>query len=133
MKAENTQKPASSPEVGDFTSTIKETRAGDRAAVHGAFGRFSYALHPEERDLVFIAGGIGITPLISMLRHMRDTRDDRSVLLFYANPAEDRIVLRRELEEIENGRHPMLKLVHALSHPDEGWSGERGQIFSFLD
>jgi predicted ferric reductase len=36
--------------LGDFTSTIGETRAGDRAAVHGAFGRFSYVLHPEEID-----------------------------------------------------------------------------------
>jgi predicted ferric reductase len=114
--------------LGDFTATIKETRAGDKAAVHGAFGRFSYALHPEEKDLVFISGGIGITPLMSMIRHMRDSRDDRSVTLLYANPKEDQIVFREELEEIEKGETPKLKVVHVLSDPGSEWAGERGFV-----
>ena len=72
-------------ELGDFTATIGETRPGDTATVHGPFGRFSYLLHPEETDLVFVAGGIGITPLMSMLRHMRDTDSSLPVTLIYAN------------------------------------------------
>jgi predicted ferric reductase len=67
--------------LGDFTSTVGLTEKGDRVSVHGPFGRFSYMFHPEEKDLVFIAGGIGITPSMSMLRHMKDTRDRRAVLL----------------------------------------------------
>jgi predicted ferric reductase len=114
--------------LGDFTSTIWMTRPGDRAAVHSAFGRFSYLLHPEERDLVFVAGGIGITPLMSMLRHMRDTGDDRSVLLLYANRTEEQIVFRKELDAIETGDHPDLRVVHVLSRPGEGWQGETGHI-----
>lgn len=114
--------------LGDFTSTIKDTRPGDKAAVHGPFGRFSYALHPEETDLVFIAGGIGITPLMSMLRHMRDMQDNRSVLLLYGNPDTEQIVFRRELEEIESGANPRLQVVHVLSAPDENWEGEQGRI-----
>jgi predicted ferric reductase len=114
--------------LGDFTSTVGKTKEGDKAAVHGAFGRFSYALHPEEKDLVFLAGGIGITPLMSMLRHMRDTKDSRSVLLLFANKNESRIVFRRELSEIERGGFPRLKVVHVLSRPDEGWEGETGYV-----
>jgi len=114
--------------LGDFTSTIWMTKVGDRAAVHGAFGRFSYALHPEERDLVFLAGGIGITPLMSMLRHMRDTGDRRSVLLLYANRNEDQIVFQKELSEIESGDHPDLEVVHVLSRPGQGWQGETGHV-----
>ncbi|MBI4772687.1 MAG: ferric reductase-like transmembrane domain-containing protein [Deltaproteobacteria bacterium] len=113
---------------GDFTSTMGRTKVGDRAAVHGAFGRFSYVLHPEENDLVFVAGGIGITPLMSMLRHMRDTQDTRSVLLVYANREKSRIVFRKELSEIEAGGHPRLKVVHVLSRPNEGWQGETGHV-----
>lgn len=112
--------------LGDFTATIGETRVGDRAAVHGAFGRFSHALHPEDRDLVFVAGGIGITPLMSMLRHLRDTRDDRSVLLVYGNVNEDSIVFRDELAEIEAGPHPRLRVIHVLSDPSPRWQGETG-------
>lgn len=114
--------------VGDFTSTIGETREGDRAAVQGPFGRFSYALHPEERDLVFIAGGIGITPLMSMLRHMRDSKDDRSVLLLYANRFENQILFREELANMENGSRPSLEVAHVLSRPGEEWSGEIGHV-----
>jgi len=114
--------------LGDFTSTIGQTRAGDKAAVQGAFGRFSYLLHPEERDLVFIAGGIGITPLMSMLRHMRDTRDSRSVLLFYANPGEDQILFRRELANMEKDQQPLLRVVHVLNRAHEGWTGETGHV-----
>lgn len=114
--------------LGDFTATMGETRVGDKAAVHGAFGRFSYVLHPEEGDLVFLAGGIGITPLMSMLRHMRDRRDTRSVLLLYANKKEQRIVFRDELCEIEKGKFPRLKVIHVLSDPEEGWTGETGRV-----
>jgi len=114
--------------LGDFTSTIGETEKGDRASVQGSFGRFSYVLHPEEKDLVFIVGGIGITPIMSMLRHMRDMEDNRSVLLLYANPVEDHIIFREELASIENGQYPLLKVVHVLSKPDDSWTGERGHI-----
>jgi ferredoxin-NADP reductase len=114
--------------VGDFTSTIGRTKPGDTAAVHGPFGRFSYALHPRERDLVFLAGGIGITPLMAMLRHMRDTRDTRSVTLLYANRNEDQIVFREELNDIAAGQWPVLDLVHVLSRPEGDWRGESGHI-----
>ena len=114
--------------VGDFTATIGRTRIGDTAAVHGPFGRYSYVLHPEERDLVFLAGGIGITPLMAMLRHMRDVGDTRSVTLLYANKKEEGIVFRDELQLIAAGKKPSLTLVHVLSRPDGNWTGETGHL-----
>lgn len=113
---------------GDFTQTIGRTEPGDTAAVHGPFGRFSYVLHPEERDLVFLVGGIGITPVMAMLRHMRDMGDPRSVALLYANRNQDQIVFREELEEMAAGDRPNLTLVHILSGPDPGWTGEKGHV-----
>jgi predicted ferric reductase len=114
--------------LGDFTSTMGLTEKGDKVAVHGAFGRFSYLFHPEEEDLVFIAGGIGVTPLMSMLRHMKDTRDKRSVTFLYANRTQSDIVFPQELSDIEKGGFPALKMVHVLSGAHEGWSGEKGHI-----
>ncbi|MGM0428511.1 MAG: ferredoxin reductase family protein [Thermodesulfobacteriota bacterium] len=113
---------------GDFTATMGQTKPGDTASVDGPFGRFSYLLHPDERDLVFLVGGIGITPLMAMLRHMRDIGDTRSVVLLYANRKQDQIVFRQELDQmVEEGR-PNLTLVHVLSRPEEGWTGETGHV-----
>lgn len=115
-------------ELGDFTSTIGQTRPGDRAVVHGPFGRFSYVLHPEENDLVFIAGGIGITPLMSMLRHMRDIHSTIPVTLIYANRSEGEIAFHQELMEMEEAGNPPLSVSHVLSKPGDDWSGEKGRI-----
>ena len=114
---------------GDFTNRIPQMEAGDRVAVHGPFGRFSYVFHPKETRLLFIAGGIGITPLMSMLRHMRNSdRSDLTVTLLYANKTADNIVFKEELDEIAAAGIPALKVIHVLSDPSADWDGETGHI-----
>ncbi len=113
---------------GDFTSRLSALRRGDPAFVSTPYGRFSYVLHPDETRLVFIAAGIGITPLMSMIRHMRASGADREVLLLYGNRNEEGTVFRRELAEIEAGGPPRLRIVHVLSRPDAGWEGETGRL-----
>jgi ferredoxin-NADP reductase len=100
--------------------------------VQGAFGRFSYVLHPNETHLVFIAGGIGITPFMSMIRHMHDTGNARDVLLLYANWTEKDIVFREELNRISASGCPRLTVVHVLSRPADTWQGPRGRIDAAL-
>jgi len=115
-------------ESGDFTSTIGGIKPGDRVAVHGPFGRFSHVFHPDGDDLVFVAAGIGITPLMSMLRYMLDRREPRRVLLVYANRSAADIVFRSELERIESSGFPALKTIHILSRPPGDWVGRSGRL-----
>jgi len=115
-------------ESGDFTRTVGTMRPGDLVAVQSPFGRFSYALYPEEHDLVFIAGGIGITPFMGMLRHMRDNRADKEVLLLYTNRTEADIAFREELDRISSQSSPRLSIVHILSRSGDAWDGQRGHI-----
>jgi predicted ferric reductase len=115
-------------ESGDFTSTIGRIKLGDCIAVHGPFGRFSHVFHPEAGDLVFVAAGIGITPLMSMLRYMRERRDPRRVLLVYANRNVADIVFKTELEQIEAGGFPALTIIHVLSQPTVDWIGRTGRL-----
>ncbi len=114
--------------LGDFTATIGQTNPGDTATVHGAFGRFSYLFYPKEKDFVFIAAGIGITPFMSMLKSMQDSQSTYPVLLFYANKNEEGILFHKELEEIEKKGYPKLKIVHILSEPSTFWKGEKGHL-----
>ncbi len=116
-------------ESGDFTATIGKTRPGDRAAVTAPYGRFSHLLHPEKRLMVFIAGGIGITPFMSMLTFMRDTGAEEEVLLIYANRTEKDIVFEEELRSLQQSDSaPNLNIIHVLSKPDPSWKGERGYV-----
>ncbi|MBD3368998.1 oxidoreductase [Candidatus Fermentibacteria bacterium] len=116
-------------EVGDFTSTIGKSEPGHRAALMAPYGRFSYLLNPPTPKLVFVAGGIGITPLMSMLRYMRDTGSDKEVLLVQANRTEADIVFREELEEMERAKTgPHLQVVHVLENPEPSWQGRRGRV-----
>ncbi|MCX5888773.1 MAG: oxidoreductase, partial [Deltaproteobacteria bacterium] len=115
-------------ESGDFTATIGQTRVGDTALIQAPFGRFSYVHYPAALDLVYIAGGIGITPLMSNLRHLRDTKAERRVLLLYANREEGDIVFREELAQMAAGDRPQLEVAHILSRPGEAWTGERGHL-----
>jgi predicted ferric reductase len=113
---------------GDFTSLMGQVKPGDPVAVQAPFGRFSYLYHPEARDLVFIAGGIGITPLMSNLRHMRDTGADRRVLLLYANKTEADIVFEGELDRMAGQDKPRVEVVHILTRPGSDWRGETGRL-----
>ncbi len=113
---------------GDFTKTIGDIRPGDTVLADAPYGRFSYLLHPDEDSLVFLAGGIGVTPLISMLRHLRDTQTAKDVLLLYASRTEGDIAFREELAEMEAAGRPNLSVCHFLSKPGGGWQGERGRI-----
>jgi predicted ferric reductase len=108
---------------GDFTNTIDQTRPGDTAGIEGPYGRFSF-LHQEPASFVFIAGGVGITPILSMLEYLQDTGDERPVVLIYGNKAEGDIIRREELDGLPGN----VRVVHVLSHPDAAWTGPSGYV-----
>lgn len=115
-------------ESGDFTAGMGRVRPGDRATVHGPFGRFSHTLHPDEGDLVFVAGGVGITPMMSMLRYMRDRSEPRRVLLVHASRTSADMLFQEELEAMREGGRPELRVVHVLADAPRSWAGETGKL-----
>ncbi len=112
-------------ESGDFTSTVGQTKVGDGAYVDAPYGVFTCA-GERAPSLLLIAGGIGITPLMSMLRYLRDTGVDRRVVLLWGNQTEADIAFRDELERLTS-EMPSLQVVHVLSR-QEDWPGEKGHI-----
>jgi len=113
---------------GDFTAKITDAKPGDLVAVQGPYGVFSNTFHPAEKDLVFIAGGIGITPLMSMIRGMKRVSADADVLLIYGNQTEGEIVFREEIDELSGSDRPRVRVVHVLNKPGDGWQGARGYV-----
>lgn len=112
-------------ELGDFTQTIKETKPGDQAFIDAPYGIFSF-LNYGGKDLVFIAGGIGITPFISMLRYVFDQKLDKNITLLWGNRSEENLCFTEELETMEQELEG-LSLVYVMSGQDD-WTGEKGRI-----
>jgi predicted ferric reductase len=112
--------------AGDFTDAIPAVAPGTRVYVDGPHGVFSIDRR-QAPGYVFIAGGVGVTPLYSMLLTMREREDVRPVTLFYASATWDEIVFRDELAEL-GSTMPNLEVVHVLERPSASWQGESGRI-----
>ena len=113
-------------ELGDFTSTIKNLQIGEKVYVDGPFGSFSVDRHQHANEFFFIAGGVGITPVTSMLRTLADRKETRKLTLVYANKEWDQITFRDELEELKNKLN--LNIIYVLEKPPANWHGETGFI-----
>lgn len=110
--------------LGDFTSAIAGVPVGQRVYLDGPYGAFTIG-KPADMH-VLIAGGVGITPMMSMIRTLADRGDPRPVVLLYGSKDWDSITFRDELEALKARLD--LTVVHVLPDPPEGWTGERGYI-----
>ena len=111
--------------AGDFTRKIASLKPGAAAYLDGPYGAFTMDLH-NGPGFVFIGAGVGITPLMSMLRTMADRKDTRPCYLFFGNREWEGVAFREEIKELESRLN--LEVVHVLSRPPEGWEGEEGRI-----
>ncbi len=115
-------------ELGDFTSRIGEVPVGTHAYLDGPYGNF--VLPDEATAAVFVVGGIGATPALSILRTMRDRGDHRPTWVLYGAPRPQDLLAREELQEMaERGG---LELTFVVEEPDGSWTGERGVITADL-
>lgn len=113
-------------EFGDFTRRIKDLQINQKIWLDGPYGSFSIDRHQHAKGFVFIAGGVGITPIMSMLRTLSDRRDQRPVILLYANKNWENVIFREELDQLAGQIN--LKVIHVLEKPPEDWNGEIGFI-----
>lgn len=85
--------------LGDFTARLKILKPGTRAIIEGAFGKFSYLNYPPETKQIWIAGGIGLTPFLSMARSLR--RDSSHTIdLYYCVKEKGELAFWNELKSI---------------------------------
>lgn len=102
-------------------------RVGDQAELSGPAGEFSTAFHPAER-LLLLAGGVGITPMISILESIHDLAQPVDVVLVHNSRAPEFVAFAAELARI-NQENPHVKVIQAVSHdPDGTWLGPVGRL-----
>lgn len=108
--------------LGDFTSAISDVVAGQRVYLDGPYGAFTTG-NPADMH-VLVAGGIGVTPMMSMIRTLADQGDRRPVILLYGSKDWESVTFREELETLKTRLD--LEVVHVLQNPPPGWTGESG-------
>ena len=113
-------------ELGDFTNTIKHTRVGDYAYLDGPYGAFSVDRYQRAPGFVFIAGGVGAAPIISMLRTLADRHEQRPLWFIYGNKSWQDVIFREELEILKQRLN--LRLVHVLCEPTKDMTCETGFV-----
>jgi len=128
--------PASGPrlefvikELGDFTRSVGRIEPGTRAFVDGPHGNLTVSRRTEP-GIALIAGGVGIAPLLGILRGLRLENDARPTALVYGNRIEEQIVCREELETL--AREHGTRVIYVLSEPPKGWTGETGLVDAAL-
>lgn len=112
--------------TGDWTAQLKDLRQGDKVILDGPFGHFSHLQLPAKKEVIMIAGGIGITPMLSMLRYMADHQDPRKITLIWINKTRKHIIFPHEFQNLA-ARLNGLRNVHVLTRDPE-FDGEKGRL-----
>lgn len=97
--------------VGDYTSMIPLLKKGTPVVIDGPFGTFTQSSDTPSKILL-IAGGIGITPIRSLIEEM--AKEKKDVVLLYLNRTNSEIVFRKELDDIA-GRYKSVKIFYILT------------------
>ncbi len=114
----------------DFKNALDSLPLGSEVEIEGPRGRFLFDYQAPK--IAFLTGGIGITPVRSMLRYLVDTDGEGRILgqelaMFYGSMTEDGIVYKADLDDFE-AKIEGLRVIHVITNPTETWKGHGGFI-----
>ena len=92
---------------GRFTEATSRLKKGEEVKIEGPFGRFT--IEDNSKNLVFIAGGVGITPFMSILNeifnrknNLQDNKNKHKMILLYGSKTKQDIIFKEEIDKIKN-------------------------------
>lgn len=107
---------------------LSQIEAGDELESSGPAGHFYHEPLIDGNDLVFLAGGSGITPFMSIIRDALHNNRPLQIHLLYGSRSPDDVIYGEELAELA-ARHPNFRYTLVISEPPPGYEGLTG----FLD
>jgi glycine betaine catabolism B len=108
-----------------FSDALASLEPGDEVMIEGPHGSFTFK--GEHNKIGLLSGGIGITPLRSMIKYSTDKGLETKIALLYSNRTEDDIAFRDDLEAMHK-QNPNLDVVYTLTGPSQIWKGATGRI-----
>lgn len=111
--------------VSDFL--LDDVKVGDRFEANGPAGVFRFQPVFHSRKSLFLAGGSGVTPFLSMTREIVDAALDRDVVMLYGCRSSEAALYDEELRSYSE-KYPNFKYHLVVSEKDDSWNGETGFI-----
>lgn len=117
--------------VGNVTSAIHNLTPGAVVGVRGPFGTGFNVKAMEGKDVLFIAGGIGLFPVRSLLQYVLDKRKDfgRAIMLFGARSPAERLFVN---ELAAWSKDPNLEFAETVDRGEKDWTGNVGVITTLI-
>lgn len=112
-------------EESGFKKTLKDLPFGSEVEIGSTTGDFILPKSPDQ-ELVFIAGGIGITPFMSMLKFITEEKLPFNVTLIYSNKDRSSTAFFKDLKELEK-KNKNIKILFTMTQ-DPMFKGEKGRI-----
>lgn len=117
--------------VGSVTRAIAKMRVGDRLGIRGPFGNGWPLAQCQGRDIVLVAGGIGLAPLRPVLYRLLDQRARYGrVILMYGGRSPADLLFRQELEAWRDEGH--LEVLVSVDYSIEEWNGPVGVVTDLI-
>ncbi|MBI1784011.1 2Fe-2S iron-sulfur cluster binding domain-containing protein [Candidatus Sumerlaeota bacterium] len=115
-------------EHGLFSRFLDDrAKEGDLLDIRGPFGRFTFT-GSEAKNIVLIAGGVGVTPFMSMIRYLTDRCWPGEIALIYSCRTPAEFIFGEEIEHLAR-RFPNFRPVITMTRAAEGdWNGRKGRI-----
>lgn len=110
-------------EAGDFTNGIGELAPGTRAYLDGPYGHFTLD-ESDARPLVLVGGGVGMAPIMALLRELRARQSQRTLVVVQTNRDIAQQLYTAELEAMTSELD--LRVHYMLSAPPADWDGLTG-------
>lgn len=117
-----------SEKSSSFKKKLLEMRPNEQLTVSSLGGEFTLP-HDQKQKMVFIAGGIGLTPFVSMIQYLIDIKQPRDIVLFYACANAQDFVYRDLFKKAE--KEMGLKIVYVCTgnqNIPQNWEGRTGYI-----
>ena len=113
------------PASSTFKKKLASLQAGDVIVGSQLAGEFTLP-KDKKKKLVFIAGGIGVTPFRSMVKNIIDTNEKRDVVMFYSAKTPAELAYRNIFDQAS--RNGNFKMVYAVNDAPQSWQGLTGYI-----
>ncbi|NWG40159.1 MAG: FAD-dependent oxidoreductase [Hydrogenophilaceae bacterium] len=108
------------------TRWLHQAKEGDIVQISRGQGPFVFVPDMGE-DIVLIGGGVGVTPLLSIWRYVRDACPETHATLYYSVSHPDEILFREELEQSAR-KYTHVSLEITVTQPSPDWHGQSGRI-----